>query len=100
VSGRSYCFGVPVERHSYGRVFTAGVGTVEAPINDGWRAEDQNYLWFSPQSRQVSKGDHMFTLAAGPAEPSRGALRGHIWWASSAEELLPNGIPRGDGRTR
>jgi hypothetical protein len=56
---------VPVERHTYGRVFTAGVGTVEAPIDDDWRAEDQDYLWFSAQNRQVSKGDHMFALAAG-----------------------------------
>jgi hypothetical protein len=56
---------MPVGRHPYGRVFTAGVGTVEAPIDDDWRAEDQNYLWFSAQSRQVAKGDHMFALAAG-----------------------------------
>lgn len=53
---------MPVERHPYSRVFTAGVGTVEAPIDDDWRAEEQNYLWSSAQSRQVSKGDHMFAL--------------------------------------
>ena len=53
------------ERHPYGRVFTAGVGTVEAPIDDDWSAYDADSLWFSAQSRQVSKGAHMFALAAG-----------------------------------
>src|SRR4051812_9084275 len=54
-----------VAPHPFGRVFTAGVGVGGRPIDDAWRAEDQTHLWFKTKSTQVSRGDHVFALAAG-----------------------------------
>ena len=54
-----------IEPHPHGRVFTAGVGVVGAPIDDSWSAGTQSHLWFSDRSTQIGTGDHVFALAAG-----------------------------------
>lgn len=54
-----------VTPHPFGRVFTAGVGTANGPVEDDWSAADQKHLWFSARSQRVSRGDHLFTLGAG-----------------------------------
>jgi hypothetical protein len=52
-------------RHPHARIFTAGVGVAGGPVDNTWRADDQAHLWFSQRSRQLSRGDHVFALAAG-----------------------------------
>lgn len=54
-----------IERHPYGRIFTAAVGVAGNPVDDTWSASEQTHLWFSQRSFRVSRGDHVFVLAAG-----------------------------------
>jgi len=54
-----------VSPHPHGRVFTAGVGVVGAPVGDDWSAAEQDRLYLSQRSTQLSRGDHVFALGAG-----------------------------------
>jgi hypothetical protein len=61
-----------ITRRPVGRVFIAGVGTVEEPIPDDWEplAKNSGHLWFRKPSQQPSMGDHVFALAPGRKPPS------------------------------
>jgi hypothetical protein len=54
-----------VEPHPFDRVFVAGVGVADGPVGDDWSAFNQDRLWFSNRSNQLSRGDHIFALGAG-----------------------------------
>lgn len=54
-----------IEPYRFDRVFTAGVGLGNDPVDDGWSAFDQEHLWFATPPRQLSARDHVFALGAG-----------------------------------
>ncbi len=51
--------------HPFGRVFTAGVGLGDDPVEDDWSADEYEHVWFTRRSLQLSRGDHLFVLGAG-----------------------------------
>ena len=55
----------PTRPHRHGRVFTGGVGVAGGPVPADWAAREQTHLWFSQQSQQLGRGDHLFVLGAG-----------------------------------
>src|SRR4051794_38530746 len=48
-----------IEPHRYGRVFIASVGEGDDPVGDDWSADAYDHVWFSQQSLQLSRGDHL-----------------------------------------
>lgn len=54
-----------IEQHPFGRVFTAAAGLAEAPVPEDWSAFDRERVYFASRSTQISRGDHLFVLAAG-----------------------------------